>query len=341
MNHTKLASGNLYKNTRYHSIDFIKGIAILFVVFTHYQWTDEQRLKLLFQFWISMAVPAFMIISGFVYSKSYSKHKINTFEKAYSVKGILNKYLRYTLPFAVTFIIEEILFALTGRNVGIRQFVHDFLIGGVGKGNYYYPIMIQFIFWFPILYFIIKKYDYKGLLICFAINGVYELAQKLYDMSGYTYRLLLFRYTFLIAFGIYLAIGKTKIKKSVYAIGAIISIAYIIVFCYLGVTPLITIHRSGTCFLACLFFCPIAALLINSNIHFAPIELLGKASYNIFLTQMVYYVYAGFMYQRVPMKPLQILINLLVCCVVGVIFYNIETPITKFLIEKASAVIEK
>ena len=58
-------------------IDIIKGICILFVIITHYQWTNEQRLMLLFPFWIDMAVPLFMIFSGYLSALSFYKRNFN------------------------------------------------------------------------------------------------------------------------------------------------------------------------------------------------------------------------------------------------------------------------
>ena len=46
-------------------IDVLKGICIIFVIITHYNWSNAARLKYFFPFWIDMAVPIFMIISGY------------------------------------------------------------------------------------------------------------------------------------------------------------------------------------------------------------------------------------------------------------------------------------
>ncbi len=62
------------KEERIHSIDFLKGICILFVIITHSNFTDYQRLIFGFPFWIKMAVPIFMIMSGYTMYTSYEKH---------------------------------------------------------------------------------------------------------------------------------------------------------------------------------------------------------------------------------------------------------------------------
>ena len=54
---------NKYDFDRQRSVDFLKGICILLVIFTHCTWTEAERLKYLFPFWVDMAVPVFMILS--------------------------------------------------------------------------------------------------------------------------------------------------------------------------------------------------------------------------------------------------------------------------------------
>ncbi|MDN6196053.1 MAG: acyltransferase family protein, partial [Atopostipes suicloacalis] len=55
---------NIKKFGRIQSIDYLKAFAIVLVILTH-ALTKTQRLKIAGPFWISMAVPIFMIISGF------------------------------------------------------------------------------------------------------------------------------------------------------------------------------------------------------------------------------------------------------------------------------------
>ena len=92
-------------------VDVIKGVCILFVVIAHSSWTNQQRLAYLFPFWISMAVPFFMVISGYVSSKSYLRRGISSIRTAYSPKLLLEKITYYSLPALITFIIYTILYA--------------------------------------------------------------------------------------------------------------------------------------------------------------------------------------------------------------------------------------
>ncbi len=170
--------------------------------------------------------------------------------------------------------------------------------------------------------------------MCVGINFVFELLQRAYDLNEECYRLLLFRYTMLIAFGCYLMIGKRAIGRwrLLCAMGS--GIIYVVLFQYMGFVPIITRYWSGTCFFACLYVLPILMFVINSKIQFNLIELLGKASYNIFLVQMIYFDFAGYLYGLIHSRVLQLLLSIAICCLGGVLYYFIEQPITKYIKDK-------
>lgn len=60
---------------RIMAIDYLKSIAVILVILTH-ALSKKQRLKIAGPFWISMAVPIFMILSGFTNSLSADKIKL-------------------------------------------------------------------------------------------------------------------------------------------------------------------------------------------------------------------------------------------------------------------------
>ena len=72
---------------RNSTFDIIKGICIFLVVMTHLPWTAEERLLFYFPLWVEMAVPLFMLVSGFLYAKSFRKKDIETLENAYMSAG--------------------------------------------------------------------------------------------------------------------------------------------------------------------------------------------------------------------------------------------------------------
>lgn len=270
-----------------------------------------------------MAVPIFMVISGYLYTKSFERHGVDSFDKAYEKKSLFIKILRFTVPFSVAFILEEVFLIIVNKSFEPWEFLIRFLNGGKGPGSYYYPVMIQFIFYFPVIYFIVKKYAEKGFVSCLAINFVYELLQRAYGMNEECYRMLVFRYTFVIAFGCYLASSEKNINIKLLGIFEGVGLVYIIVFKYIGITPPITRYWTGTSYLASMFIVPITYFLIKkTKLSFKPLDILGKASFDVFLMQMVFYsFFAGIVYGVVEHSLIRIVGSLVICCIGGIVFY--------------------
>ena len=102
---------------------------------------------------------------------------------------------------------------MTLKTIGVY-----FLTGGTGPGSYYYPVMMQFVFVAPLIFCVIKKYEEKGVVLSFVANLFYEVLQRAYGMNEQCYRLLLFRYTFLIAFGCYLHLTEINSRDGILCI---------------------------------------------------------------------------------------------------------------------------
>lgn len=319
-------------------LDILKGIGMLLVILTHFNWTNEERLTFLFPFWVGQAVPIFIIISGYVYAMSYKRNNILALSDGYRLTFILNKIIRYTIPFLFAFLLEVLALIVLKSDYGFQDMVAILLTGGTGPGSYYFPIMIQFIFTFPFVFAIVKKYDFVGVIFCFTINGLYELIQRAYGMSSSCYRLLLFRYLFLMAFGCYMYIGKSKPKRWVGILSGFVGALWIFAFQYLGYQPKIIIYWAGTCLIAALWIVPIIWKIIKNdkltNLHIKPLEYLGHASYNVFLTQMVFYNFAAEqIYKYIESRWLQLALCLVINCAIGVIFYTFENIITNKILK--------
>ena len=322
-------------NKRYNSIDIAKGICITFVMIAHYAWYESEKLKLLFPFWVDMAVPLFMVISGFVYTKSFQKNKISSLENAYTLHSIVKKIIRYSVPFAIAFTVEEVFYiVLENVHHTPAHILKTFIMGGFAPGSYYFPLMIQFVFYFPFIFVIIRKYKFKGVIICFFINLLYEVLKFSYGMNLECYRLLVFRYTLVIAYGCYLATEDHKRHKILSFLCFFLGLTYIIGYKYLDFTPIITSYWPATSMWACLYLIPIAAPLIINRAKNQVIETIGKASYDIFLVQMVYYNAhirggADIVYKLVENRVLQLVLGIVICVLIGLLFYYLETPLTK------------
>jgi len=202
--------------------------------------------------------------------------------------------------------------------------------------------MIQFIIIFPIIFFVVKKYLFNGLLICLGMNAVYEVLHWACGMSSGYYRLIALRYIFVIAFGVFLYFKECcqEIAKDYYKyfliVSFVVGLCFIYLTCYTGYQPKILIHWTRVSFVGSMYFVPIMDWMISRcRIKCAPLETLGQASFNIFLTQMVFYwAAAPIIYSCVPSRIIQLIICVIVCVVIGVLFYKIEQPVTKGVIKK-------
>lgn len=329
---------------RNHFLDIAKGIAIIMVVITHFSWENEDRLRYLFPFWVSMAVPIFLIITGYVSTASFEKKGVDSMMQAYEKELIVHKLLRYSIPFCIAYAADVVLHSVFEKWTGIRGIVVNFLRGGFGgAGTYYYPILLQVIFLFPIIYFIVKRYK-NGLWICFGLNVIYEILARVWMLNGECYRLLAFRYIMLIAFGCYLYENKgNKLGKKNWIV-FFAGIAFIIATDYLNYDPVTVHYWKRTCVYAILYFLPVFSFAMEhlKNIHCRLLELFGNASYHIFFIQMLYYNYAD---DRVgalmPNRFCHLLLNIVICTLLGVVFYFIETPFSNFVMKKADKLMKR
>lgn len=311
---------------RNNFLDVLKGICILLVILTHFDWTEAQRLKYLFPYWMNPAVPIFMIISGYLYSESFKRKEVTTFSKAYAFSGIIDKVLRYTIPLIMIYIIE----------VPLKMYVFDttftpwqifcrLWVGGWGPGSYYYLYMIQLIFIFPLVYFAICKWDFKGLVLLTAVNALYEIIKVPMNISDGAYRLIVLRYTFAMSLGCYFSIGKFKIKKWMGIASLIFGAVFIYAVCYGGYTPIFFNRWSRTSMLAVFYVAPIMYLLINKvNWNCRPLSAIGKASYNIFLVQMVYFHLANRIFDGISGNFGGMITAYSICIVLGLLFYKVQ-----------------
>ncbi len=205
---------SLSKSTRNRFIDVLKGVCMILIILTHVPWEDGEYNRFLFAFWRDMAVPILMIISGYVYSLSFSRKGISTLSDAYEPRSWLPALVRYTLPFTIFYVAELILIIFIRKTpTTLLACLKMFLHGGHGAGSYYYPVLVQFIFLFPVLYFIVQKYKRNGFFLCLGLNAIFELLQWGYNMDGEFYRLMIFRYITVIAYGCYLATADYKPSK--------------------------------------------------------------------------------------------------------------------------------
>lgn len=280
---------------RNHFIDLAKGIAIIMVVITHYSWTDAERSRYLFYYWVSMAVPIFMIVTGFNFSAFFLKRELFTLKDVYQPVVIKKRIISYTIPFLLMYLLELVLEFAKGNTYSLGKLLKNFIVGGIGKyGTYYYPVLIQLVFIVPLLYYLVKKWHY-GIVVCFLLNLAYEIGKHAIDLSRADYRLLAFRYMFAIAVGCYLCVYPQKRTKWKWIVMFFIGAFYIWLISYTDYKPVLFNRWYTTSMMTVFYIAPIYILGQNllKNMRCRWIEELGKASYHIFLVQIIYYNYVS------------------------------------------------
>lgn len=181
------------------------------------------------------------------------------------------------------------------------------------------------------------------------VNLLYELLAKAYAMGNSCYRLLIFRYLLLIAMGVYVNVFGFNIKRSIEISALFLSTVYIYIVSILQVDPIV-INKvwAGTSYAVAPYLVPIISLFIikGSGFKLSILEMIGKASYDIFLVQMVYFVTGVSFINRV-LSNLYIrnTINIVICVIGGLMFYCVDSKltgkITRNLVPKIDGFIDK
>lgn len=118
------------KKERLNVLDIIKGLMIIFIIITHFRFVYPDDYKRYgFFFWIDMAVPVFMIITGYVTSIQYRKRGIESFDQAYSIEVVIPKVLRFLVPFFLIMLLE-LPYMILINNSGIIEAIANIVRGG-------------------------------------------------------------------------------------------------------------------------------------------------------------------------------------------------------------------
>lgn len=289
------------KAGRCRLLDLMKGFCILAVISTHVPLvTKSVRHVWYFPFWVDMAVPVFLAISGYVAARSYERHGIVSLDEAYRLKRIVSGLIRFLLPFLILLPLELFWYLPQHPHLTIPTVVSTVLLGGFGKGRYYIPIMCQFVLLFPLVYFPVRRAALRGLVLALCVNLLFEVAHGPLKLSNQAFSFFIYRYWFLMAFGAYLATVRrqtqgvgfwTLLVAAGCAGGAFLWLTF-----YGGYRPVFMMNWTNTCVISVCWILPAVALLIlhceyggGRLMFLRPLEIIGAASYEIYLVQKVFY----------------------------------------------------
>lgn len=312
------------------AVDNLKAMSILLVILTH-SITLETRMLIGGPFWVDMAVPIFMILSGFTYSLSAQKKECNSITQYYTKRNIVPKFKRLLFSYLLIITIEVIIYSFF-QPKGLKEIIIRYFFGGWGPGSYYIPLLFQLIILFPCMYIPLKKSWLKTVIFCFIIQITYDIAMSSGFLFGNSiansfYRLFIGRHLVFIVMGIVLYFYKDRItsKKLELFTLSLLSLIFIIVANYTSYEVKIfknwTVTSLPTIFWAMGLVIMGFKYLEKENKVF---NLIGKASLHIFLIQMVYFNFLDKITKHFIMLP----INILLCVFLGILFYFIELKIT-------------
>ena len=118
-------------------------------------------------------------------------------------------------------------------------------------------------------------------------------------------------------------------------------IGYLYAIDYAMVPIIFPRYWKETCFIAILLVVPIIKPFILNSKRNRVLECVGKASFNIYLVQMIWFKGSDIIYCYIPNRGTQIGISLIICTLVGFLFYAIETPITKRIKRAGMSLLDK
>ena len=202
-------------------IDLVKGLAIIAILLLHF-FTESQKqmFGITLAFFqgimplLDLAVPAFVLLMAFNMARALSM-------KPRGLKEYFKSRAVRLLPaFFIVFAIVAALGILLGLTLkfGEQQLVGYFPIPGAG--NYFIPLVFQFVLLFPLLFWIYKKSKVGSLVLLFGLDFAFEAAAFLqFGPVEIIYQYCIARFLALVWIGFFLSErcseGSKRISKVV------------------------------------------------------------------------------------------------------------------------------
>lgn len=317
-------------------IDFLKALAVIFVILDHTASVNKALLDRSAPVYILLtnkAVPIFMLLSGFTFALSAKDGQLR---EMYGIKRLGRKLLRLTIPTVITYALFLALKLIAGKGLGFSEAVKCFLLGQYGYGAYYYAVMVQFVLIAPILLHLIRRYEFHGVIIAGLLNLFYEVSCSAYHLDARIYRVLFFRYLFITALGIYMYETRDKkIGNRVLVEMLAVGVIYVLLPSCLGWEYRVFTYSpwNKTGMMSAFYVFPIIYIIMCAfsgaradGVFKRTAALTGRASYHIMYTQLMYFNARSFADKNIiDIKSLphaaEYAINIVVPVALGILFY--------------------
>jgi len=207
---------------RLNQYEFLKGVAIVFVLLLH-SLSDDILRFIHSNYSIGQAVPLF-ILCTFVLSFNSLSTKKGGGKYWFSKHRIWTLFRKILKPFFIVQLLLSLLLLLSNNGDKIILLIKS---AGVGPGSYYPWIYLQFWLLMPYIYRLFEKTGiFWGGCLLLIVNQMLQYWCSVVELSETIYRLLCFRYLFLSVFAY--MILKCSIKPFGYILFFLIGIGYYI-----------------------------------------------------------------------------------------------------------------
>lgn len=323
---------------RLWNFDYLKFFGVLWVILTHSDFTDDQREIFLFPYMIDMAVPIFMIITGYMSSLSIEKRQIESMRQYFTSGTALRKIQAVLVPFVFAYVLEVFIY-IAFFDVSINKYFLLELLkyDNMGPGSYYTPILIEVFLLFPIIYFFYIKRPVITSIVVVAAEVLFEVYKISSDMQIETYRLICFRYIVCVLLGIILYHNRECLRDKIYYLISMPSIAFIYVVSYTEYEPYVFDEWISTSMPTNLWAFVVVLLGINyfkelPNMLHKGVTRIGRGTYYIFLAQMVWFSFE--LDKNISSLTVAVALNMFVCISGGLLSETIVNKTKKFMYKK-------
>ncbi len=291
------------------------------------------------------SVSFFLIISGFMLTVAIEKHS-HPIKEWYRPHQFLPRILRFYLPFLPILIaglfIHIFLQDKTYDTTGILKRI---FLGGFAPGSYYIVVMIQFLFLFPFLYLIVKRWQGKGLCCLLLLTFVWDLfATCLFPISVNSYKFCALRLIPQISLGIYANLTKLKKQPLLHWEMFLLGLLGYLLFDFSPLRKLSLFYQWKTsCLFVAVFLYPFLVWVLSAfqKVSYTDSKFshsiisFSNATYHIFLIQMLYYNMIGYAWnEQVNNILFTMPVNLLVCITGGLLYYRWFGPLENRVLKR-------
>mgnify|MGYP005751359607 FL=1 len=324
----------------FQQIDVVKGLAIIAVLLLH-SFPRATLLDTYAVFHIWQAVPVFMVVMGLNLGLSLTG-KEQRLTSLYTRTYFSRKASRILVPFLQVFVFS-LLIGFLWERFGKREvlaFDWNLLVGVLpvsGRGNYFITLLLQSILFLPIIGYSFQKKPVLTTGVLIALEASFLLWSKqlaYFDRDNYLYDAAFPRYFSAVAYGLWLAKAIRANKRLAPALPLVLLAAlgavllYLILYTDLNLNPIRPEWQlqQGLTFGYAAWLVWLAFQLLPASSDSMPLQLLanlGRASYHVFLVQVVYFGLA----KDYP----NALLSLAICLSAGYLYFRYEDAITAVL----------